>query len=142
MPIHVELQEFSAMCLFNDIYDKSSAVQVAVSGQLNTYDCEFQGTYILDNYANSSNPNESVSNEATYDSVIDDVIIEHENQLGQSLQSQLYNTYYIVDDGSCRVCVFNLYFESKGLQSRTQEVGLILDSVVPADGKINSIRFS
>ncbi|KAA6367979.1 MAG: hypothetical protein EZS28_036493 [Streblomastix strix] len=55
--------EFSAMCLFKDMYDKSLAVQVTVSGQLNTLDCEFQGTYILDNYTNEPASNEA-SNEA------------------------------------------------------------------------------
>ncbi|KAA6365792.1 MAG: hypothetical protein EZS28_038681 [Streblomastix strix] len=25
-----------------------------------------------------------------------------------------YNTFYIVDDGTCRVSVFNVYFETKG----------------------------
>ncbi|KAA6364368.1 MAG: hypothetical protein EZS28_040106 [Streblomastix strix] len=109
------------------MYDKSSAVQVAVSGQLNTLDCEFQGTYLLDNYTNESASNEA-SNEAASDSFIDEVIIKHEKQLA-------YNTFYIVDDGTCRVCVFNLYFESKGLNGRTQEVGRIPDSILPADGK-------
>ncbi|KAA6398108.1 MAG: hypothetical protein EZS28_006370 [Streblomastix strix] len=80
MPIHVEQQEFSAMCLFKDMYDKSSAVQVAVSGQLNMLDCEFQGTYILDNYTNALASNEA-SNEAASDSFIDEVIIKHEKQL-------------------------------------------------------------
>ncbi|KAA6356021.1 MAG: hypothetical protein EZS28_048452, partial [Streblomastix strix] len=126
MPIHVEQQEFSAMCLFKDMYDKSSAVQVAVSGQLNTLDCEFQGTYILDNYTNSTNNNEASNEEP--ESHIDEVIIKHEKQLA-------YNTFYIVDDGTCRVCVFNLYFESKGLNGRSQEVGRIPDSILPADGK-------
>ncbi|KAA6358810.1 MAG: hypothetical protein EZS28_045663 [Streblomastix strix] len=158
MPIHVEQQKFSAMCLFKDMYDKSSAVQVAISGQLNTLDCEFQGTYILDNYTNSTNTNESApneaSNEAVSDSFIDEVIIKHEKQLDSSPQphytinnvynqfiindffpSSAYNTFYIVDDCTCRVCVFNLYFESKGLNGRTQEVGHIPDSVIPADGK-------
>ncbi|KAA6371093.1 MAG: hypothetical protein EZS28_033379, partial [Streblomastix strix] len=154
MPIHVEQQEFSAMCLFKDMYDKSSAVQVAVSGQLNTLDCEFQGTYILDNYTNSTNTNESAPNEAASDSFIDEVIIKHEKQIGSSPQPQYtitnvynqfmindffpssaYNTFYIVDDGTCRVCVFNLYFESKGLNGRTQEVGRIPDSILPTDGK-------
>ncbi|KAA6365090.1 MAG: hypothetical protein EZS28_039384 [Streblomastix strix] len=156
MPIHVEQQEFSAMCLFKDIYEKSSAVQVAVSGQLNTLDCEFQGTYILDNYANESASNEA-SNEAASDSFIDEVIIKHEKQIGSSPQPQYtitnvfnqfiinevfklytpaYNTFYIIDDGTCRVCVFNLYFESKGMSGfRTEEVGRIPDAVVPADGK-------
>ncbi|KAA6361290.1 MAG: hypothetical protein EZS28_043183, partial [Streblomastix strix] len=153
MPIHVEQQEFSAMCLFKDMYDKSSAVQVAVSGQLNTLDCEFQGTYILDNYTNESASTEA-SNEAASDSFIDEVTIKHEKQLGSSPQPQYtinkvynqfmindffpssaYNTFYIVDDGTCRVCVFNLYFESKGLNGRTQEVGRIPDSILPADGK-------
>ncbi|KAA6378859.1 MAG: hypothetical protein EZS28_025614 [Streblomastix strix] len=152
MPIHVEQQEFSAMCLFKDMYDKSSAVQVAVSGQLNTLNCEFQGTYIFDNYTN-----ESASNEASTEDVeshIDEVIIKHEKQISSSPQPQYsitnaynqfmindffpssaYNTFYIVDDGTCRVCVFNLYFESKGLNGRSQEVGRIPDSILPADGK-------
>ncbi|KAA6366101.1 MAG: hypothetical protein EZS28_038371, partial [Streblomastix strix] len=52
------------MRLFKDIYDKSSAVQVTVSGKLKMLDCEFQGTYILDNYENSINANESTSNQA------------------------------------------------------------------------------
>ncbi|KAA6368033.1 MAG: hypothetical protein EZS28_036439 [Streblomastix strix] len=100
MPIHVEQQEFSAMCLFKDMYDKSSAVQVAVSGQLNTLDCEFQGTYLLDNYTNESASNEA-PNEA--ESHFDEVIIKHEKQIG--------------------------------LNGRTQEVGRIPDSILPADGK-------
>lgn len=29
------------MCLFKNIYDKSMAVEVAVSGVLNTKECEF-----------------------------------------------------------------------------------------------------
>ncbi|KAA6401962.1 MAG: hypothetical protein EZS28_002506 [Streblomastix strix] len=126
MPIHVEQQEFSAICLFKDMYDKSSAVQVALSGKLSMFDCEFQGTYIIDNYANASASNEVASEEP--ESHIDEVIIKHEQKIA-------YNTFYIVDDGTCRVCVFNLYFESKGLQGRTQEVGRIPDSVLPADGK-------
>ncbi|KAA6381160.1 MAG: hypothetical protein EZS28_023311, partial [Streblomastix strix] len=40
-----------------------------------------------------------------------------------------------VDDGTCRVCVFNFYFESKGLDGRSQEVGRIPDSILLADGK-------
>ncbi|KAA6354747.1 MAG: hypothetical protein EZS28_049726 [Streblomastix strix] len=106
MPIHVEQQEFSAMCLFKDMYDKSLAVQVTVSGKLTS--------------------NEATSEEP--ESHIDEVIIKHEKQIA-------YNTFYIVDDGTCRLCVFNLYFESKELQGRTQEVGHIPDSVLPADGK-------
>ncbi|KAA6364001.1 MAG: hypothetical protein EZS28_040473 [Streblomastix strix] len=152
MPIHVEQQEFSAMCLFKDMYDKSSAVQVAVIGQLNMFDCEFQGTYILDNYANSTNTNESVPEDI--ESHIDEVIIKHQKQLGSSPQPQYtitnmfnqfmindffpssaYNTFYIVDDGTCRACVFNLYFEQKCLNGRTQEVGRIPDSILSADGK-------
>ncbi|KAA6404075.1 MAG: hypothetical protein EZS28_000406 [Streblomastix strix] len=46
-----------------------------------------------------------------------------------------YNTFYIVDDGTCSVCVFNQYFESKGLNGGTQEVSRIPDSILPADGK-------
>ncbi|KAA6364829.1 MAG: hypothetical protein EZS28_039644, partial [Streblomastix strix] len=150
MPIHVEQQEFSAMCLFKDIYDKSSAVQVTVSGQINLFDCEFQGTYILDNQANGTNTNESAPEDV--ESHIDEVIIEHEKQIGSSPQPQYtitnvynqfvindffpsstYNTFYIVDDGTCRVCVFNLYFESKGLNGRTQEVCRIPDCILSAD---------
>ncbi|KAA6371984.1 MAG: hypothetical protein EZS28_032489 [Streblomastix strix] len=152
MPIHVEQQEFSAMCSFKDMYDKSSAVQVAVSGQLNTMDCEFQGTYIIDNYTNESASNEALPEDV--ESHIDEVIIKHEKQLGSSphpqytitnvynqfmindfFPSSAYNTFYIVYDGTCRVCVFNLYFESKGLDGSTQEVERIPDSILPANGK-------
>ncbi|KAA6354789.1 MAG: hypothetical protein EZS28_049684, partial [Streblomastix strix] len=90
---------------------------------------EFSAMYLFKDITNTneSAPNEA-SNEATSDSFIDEVIIKHEKQLA-------YNTFYIVDDGTCRVCVFNLYFESKGLNRRTQEVGRIPDSILPADGK-------
>ncbi|KAA6382884.1 MAG: hypothetical protein EZS28_021588 [Streblomastix strix] len=94
-------------------------VFVAVSGRLCVFDCEFQGTYMIKNNTNASASNEAASDEP--ESLIDEVIIKHEKQ--------------IVDDGACRVCVFNLYFESKGLQGRIQEVGRIPDSVQPADGK-------
>ncbi|KAA6388736.1 MAG: hypothetical protein EZS28_015734, partial [Streblomastix strix] len=46
-----------------------------------------------------------------------------------------YNTYYIVDDWTCKVCVFNLYFKAKGQLTSTQEIGLIPDAVLPTDGK-------
>ncbi|KAA6386347.1 MAG: hypothetical protein EZS28_018126 [Streblomastix strix] len=52
--------------------------------------------------------------------------------------SSAFNTFYVVDDSTCRVCLSNQYFESKGLQGRTQEVGHNLYSVVSVDGK-NSI---
>ncbi|KAA6378161.1 MAG: hypothetical protein EZS28_026314 [Streblomastix strix] len=141
MPFHVEQQEFSAMCLFKDIYDKSSAEQVAVSGQLNLFDCEFQGTYILDNYANSTNANESASMSSSNppaaealpeenESFIDEVIIKHQKHQGSSPQPQ-----YIITNVYIQVCVINQYFKSKGLQGRTQEAGRIPDAVVPADGK-------
>ncbi|KAA6359594.1 MAG: hypothetical protein EZS28_044879 [Streblomastix strix] len=129
MPVRTEQQEYAAMCLFKDIYDKSLAVEVAVSGVLNKYDCEFQGTYILDNYKNPTSneesneePNASPLNPKEPDSHIDEG--------GHAL-----NTYYIVDDGTCKVCVFNLYFETKGIATSTQEIGLLPDSVLPADGK-------
>ncbi|KAA6397553.1 MAG: hypothetical protein EZS28_006922 [Streblomastix strix] len=152
MPIHVEQQEFSAMYLFKDMYDKSSAVQVAVSRQFDMLDCEFQGTYILDNYANSTNIKEAAPEDV--ESHIAEIIVKHEKQLSSSPQPQYtitnvynqfmiidffpssaYNTFYIGDDGTCRVCVFNLYFESKGLNGRTQEVGHISNSILSADGK-------
>ncbi|KAA6358366.1 MAG: hypothetical protein EZS28_046107, partial [Streblomastix strix] len=160
------LMKNAAMCLFKDIYDKSLAVEVAVSGILNKYDCEFQGTYILDNFKNPtsneepnalpSDPNALPSDPKEPDSHIDEVIIKHEGKLASSSlpiytitnvsnQIQLYapfnqgghalNTYYIVDDGTCKVCVFNIYFETKGLASSTQEIGLLPDSVLPTDGK-------
>ncbi|KAA6365995.1 MAG: hypothetical protein EZS28_038477, partial [Streblomastix strix] len=88
MPVRTEQQEYAAMCLFKDIYDKSLAVEVAVSGILNKYDCEFQGTYILDNYKNPT-PNEESNASPTDpkepDSHIDEVIIKHDKKLSQSL---------------------------------------------------------
>ncbi|KAA6392981.1 MAG: hypothetical protein EZS28_011492 [Streblomastix strix] len=136
-PVRTEQYEYTAMCLFKDIYDKSLVVEVAVSGVLNKYDCEFQGTYILDNYKNPTSneePNASPSDPKEPDSHIDEVIIKHDKQLASSYQplytitnvfnqiqliasfnlnSHAYNSFYIVDDGTCRVCIFNLYFESK-----------------------------
>ncbi|KAA6394714.1 MAG: hypothetical protein EZS28_009757 [Streblomastix strix] len=101
---------------------------------------------MLDNYENSTNTNESAPEEPQ--SHINEVIIKHEKQLGSSPQPQYtitnvynqflindffsssaYNTFDIVDDGTCSVCVFNLYFESKGLNGRTQEVDRIPDSI-------------
>ncbi|KAA6357522.1 MAG: hypothetical protein EZS28_046950, partial [Streblomastix strix] len=92
MPVRTEQQEYAAMCLFKDIYDKSLAVEVAVSGIFNKYDCEFQGTYILDNYKNptqNEEPNASPLDLKESDSHIDEG--------GHAL-----NTYYIVDDGTCK----------------------------------------
>ncbi|KAA6391042.1 MAG: hypothetical protein EZS28_013430 [Streblomastix strix] len=124
MSIYVEQQEFSAICLFKDIYDNSSTVQVAVNGKLNMLDCQFQGTYVLDSNVNESSneaPNEAESH-------IDEVIIKHEKQIA-------YNTFYIVDVGTCRICIFNLCFESKRLQERTQEVCRIPEPIIAADSK-------
>ncbi|KAA6357846.1 MAG: hypothetical protein EZS28_046627 [Streblomastix strix] len=159
MPVRTEQQEYTAMYLFKDIYDKSLAVEVAVSGILNKYDCDFQGTYILDNYKNpisNEEPNASPLDPKEPDSHIDEVIIKHDGKLvSQPLpiytitnvfnQIQLiapfdqsghaYNTYYIVGDGTCKVCIFNLYFETKGQATSTQEIGRIPDSILPADGK-------
>ncbi|KAA6370972.1 MAG: hypothetical protein EZS28_033502 [Streblomastix strix] len=70
MQIRIEQLEFSAMCLFKDMYDKSSAVQVAVCGQLNTLDCQFQRTYMIDGYTNGTKTNESLTEET--ESHIDD----------------------------------------------------------------------
>ncbi|KAA6377682.1 MAG: hypothetical protein EZS28_026789, partial [Streblomastix strix] len=105
--------------------DKSLAVEVAVSGVLNKYDCEFQGTYILDNYKNptlNEEPNASPLDPKEPDSHIDE-------------GGRAYNTFYIVNDGTCRVCVFNLYFETKGQATSTQEIGRIPDAILPADSK-------
>ncbi|KAA6362145.1 MAG: hypothetical protein EZS28_042328 [Streblomastix strix] len=92
------------------------------------FDCEFQGKYIHDNYANCTKTDESTPE--VVESHIDEVIIKHEKQLGSSPQPQ-----YMITNVHNQVCVFNLYFESKGLQGRTQEVGRIPDAVIPADGK-------
>ncbi|KAA6404430.1 MAG: hypothetical protein EZS28_000051 [Streblomastix strix] len=163
MPVRTEQQEYTAMCQFKDIYDKSLAVEVGVSGVLNKYDCEFQGTYILDNYKNPTSneesneePNASPSDPDEADSHLDEVIIKHDKQLASSSQpiytitnvfnqiqliapfdqgGHAYNKFNIVDDGTCKVCVFNLYFETKGQAISTQEIGRIPDSILPADGK-------
>ncbi|KAA6384203.1 MAG: hypothetical protein EZS28_020270 [Streblomastix strix] len=159
MLVRTEQQEFAVMCLFKDIYDKSLAVEVAVSGVLNKYDCEFQGTYILDNYKNPTSNEESNAlplDPKEPDSHIDEIIIKHDGKLAASSlptytitsvfnQIQLiapfdqgghaYNTFYIVDDGTCKVCVFNLYFETKEQATSTQEIGLIPDAILPTDGK-------
>ncbi|KAA6341127.1 MAG: hypothetical protein EZS28_052480, partial [Streblomastix strix] len=82
--VRTEQQEYTAMCLFKDIYDKSLAVEVAVSGVLNKYDCEFQGTYILDNYKNpisNEESNASPLDPKEPDSHIDEVIIKHDGKL-------------------------------------------------------------
>ncbi|KAA6368865.1 MAG: hypothetical protein EZS28_035607, partial [Streblomastix strix] len=160
MPVRTEQKEYAAMCLFKDMYDKSSAVQVAVSGIMSMLDCEFQGTYVLDNYKNETSNEES--NEAQpedQESHIDEVIMKHEKQLSDvqpqqqpqytltnvfnqiqinapfTLDSHSQNTFYIVDDGTCSVCVFNLYFESKGQGAKAQEICRLPDSVLPTDGK-------
>ncbi|KAA6390292.1 MAG: hypothetical protein EZS28_014184 [Streblomastix strix] len=159
MPVRIEQQEYTAMCLLKDIYDKSLAVEVAVSRVLNKYDCEFQGTYILDNYKNPTSneePNASPLDPKEPDSHIDEVIIKHDGKLASSSQpiytitnvfnqiqliapfdygGRAYNTFYIVDDETCRVCVFNLFFETKGQATGTQEIGRISDAILPIDGQ-------
>ncbi|KAA6391087.1 MAG: hypothetical protein EZS28_013383, partial [Streblomastix strix] len=136
------------------------AVEVAVSGILNKYDCEFQGTYILNKYMNPTSneePNALPTDPKEPDSHIDEVIIKPDEKLASSslpiytitnifnqiqlfapfdLGGHAYNTYYIDDDGTCKVCVFNLYFETKGYASSTQEIDLLPDAVLPTDGKI------
>ncbi|KAA6356232.1 MAG: hypothetical protein EZS28_048241, partial [Streblomastix strix] len=159
MPVRTEQQEYTAMCLFKEIYDKSLAVEVAVSEVLNKYDCEFQGTYILDNYKNptlNEEPNASPLDPKEPDSHIDKVIIKHDGKLVSSPipiytitnvfnQIQLiasfdqgghdYNTFYIVDYGTCKICVLNLYFETKRQATSTQGTGRTPDVILPADGK-------
>ncbi|KAA6369460.1 MAG: hypothetical protein EZS28_035013 [Streblomastix strix] len=131
--VRTEQQEYTAMCLFKDIYDKSLA-----------------------NPTSNEEPNTSPSDPKEPDSHIDEVIIKHDGKLVSSPlpiyiitnvfnQIQLiapfdqgghaYNTNYIVDDGTCKVCVFNLYFETKRQATSTQEIGRIPDSILPADGK-------
>ncbi|KAA6384980.1 MAG: hypothetical protein EZS28_019492 [Streblomastix strix] len=109
-PVRTEQQEYTAMCLFKDIYDKSLAVEVAVSGVLNKIQHQMKNQTHL-----QLDPKEP-------DSHIDE-------------SGRAYITYYIVDDGTCKVCVFNLYFETKGQATSTQEIGSIPDSILPADGK-------
>ncbi|KAA6377661.1 MAG: hypothetical protein EZS28_026809 [Streblomastix strix] len=159
MPVRTEQKEYAAMCLFKDIYDKSLAVEVAVSGILNKYNCEFQGTYMHDNYKNPTSnvePNALPTDPKEPDSHIDEVIIKHDGKLASSSlpiytitnvfnQIQLiapfnqgghaYNMYYIVDDETCNVCVFNLYFDTKEIASNIYEIGLLPDAVLPTEGK-------
>ncbi|KAA6403083.1 MAG: hypothetical protein EZS28_001394 [Streblomastix strix] len=150
------------MCLFKDIYDKSLAVEAAVNKILNKYDCEIQGTYILDNYKNPTSK-EELNAIPTYPLVpkehdyhIDEVIIKYNTQFASSFEptytitnvfnyiqlfapfyqgDHAYNTFYIVDDTTCRVYVFNLYFETKGQATIMQEIGRILDVILRLDGK-------
>ncbi|KAA6380505.1 MAG: hypothetical protein EZS28_023968 [Streblomastix strix] len=134
--VRTEQQECAAMCLFKDLYDKSLAVEVTnptSNEELN---------------ALSTDPKE-------HDSHIDEVIIKNDGKLASSIsiftitnvfkQIQLiapfdqgghaYKTYYIIDDGTCKVCIFNLYFETKRIASSIQEIGLLQDTVLPTDGK-------
>ncbi|KAA6378292.1 MAG: hypothetical protein EZS28_026181, partial [Streblomastix strix] len=75
-----------------------------------------------------TNTNESAPEDV--ESHFDEVIIKHEKQLDSSSQPQ-----YMITNVYNQVCVFNLYFESKALDRRTQEVGRIPDSLISADGK-------
>ncbi|KAA6398927.1 MAG: hypothetical protein EZS28_005547 [Streblomastix strix] len=127
MPIRTEQQEYTAMNLFKDIYDKSLAVEVTVSGKSNDESNEEPN-------ASPQNPNALLSDPKESNSNIDEVIIKHDKLQASSSkpiniitnvfnQIQLiapfdqggraYNMVYIVDDGTCRIYAFNLYFESK-----------------------------
>ncbi|KAA6381512.1 MAG: hypothetical protein EZS28_022962 [Streblomastix strix] len=119
--------------------------------------------YLLDNYKNpisneesNEESNLSPSDPKQHDSHIDEVTIKHDQQLASSpipiyiitnvfnqiqliapfVQGcQAYNSFYLVDDGSCKVCEFKLYFETKGQAKSTQEISQIPDVIFPADGK-------
>ncbi|KAA6402446.1 MAG: hypothetical protein EZS28_002029 [Streblomastix strix] len=58
------------------MYDKSSAFLVGFSRILNINDYEFHGTYVFDNYTNSTNTNESAPNEASNEAASDSFIDE------------------------------------------------------------------
>ncbi|KAA6391144.1 MAG: hypothetical protein EZS28_013327 [Streblomastix strix] len=159
IPTRTEQRENAAIIQFKDMYDKSQAVQVITSGILGINDCEFAGTYVIDpTYENDSNALPSDPLEP--DSLIDEVIMKHEQQLEQvqppkqqytitnsfssipidprfNLYSPALNTFYIVDDGNCKVCVFNLFFVSKGISNERQQVVATYfpDELLPADGK-------
>ncbi|KAA6395713.1 MAG: hypothetical protein EZS28_008758 [Streblomastix strix] len=119
------------------MYDKSKAVQVLTSGILDFNDCQFAGTYVLDNYQQSNEgSNGFPSDPLEPDSYIDQEIIKHEKLLEQPKQYPAVNIFDIVDDGNCKVCVFNLFFVSKGITNYKQQIlGTIPDQLLPANGK-------
>ncbi|KAA6377040.1 MAG: hypothetical protein EZS28_027432 [Streblomastix strix] len=137
--VRTEQQECTAMCLFKDIQDKSLAVEVAVNA----------------NSPSNEEPNALPTDPLDLDSHIYKKILKHVKQLQYSIkqftitnefnQIQLIapfdhcglvcNTYYIVEDGTCNVYVFNLYFETNGQFTGTQEIGRIPDVILPTDGK-------
>ncbi|KAA6382849.1 MAG: hypothetical protein EZS28_021625 [Streblomastix strix] len=91
-----------------------SGLQLIVYGDIVTLNASFATTDLFPNASNEALPEDVESH-------IDKVIMIQEKQQ--------------VADGIHRLNVFNLQFESKGLQWRTQEVGRIPDSIIPADGK-------
>ncbi|KAA6382403.1 MAG: hypothetical protein EZS28_022071 [Streblomastix strix] len=105
------------------------ALEVAVNGVLNKYDCELQGTYILDNYWNP--PSNEESNQDS------NALPSDPKKLDSHIDEGSYanNTFYTFDDGTCKVCVFNLYFETKGQATSTQETGRTPGVILPAEGK-------
>ncbi|KAA6378553.1 MAG: hypothetical protein EZS28_025921 [Streblomastix strix] len=168
--MHPEQKEFKGYCQQIQQQDKSQGFQVIISGKLDKKDCEFSGTYVIDNYQNLNDANEE--NENQPESIIDDVIIKCDrklethsiyqytitNEIGQldivqgfnlgsphkiagdlatSLRS--LNSFYIVDDGACKVCVFNLLLETKGFYEQYQPVSPIPDALVPTNN--NQLAF-
>ncbi|KAA6369480.1 MAG: hypothetical protein EZS28_034994 [Streblomastix strix] len=149
LPVHSENYSKSAFCAITDVYDKTQAVQVVVNRQLDKLDCLFAGTYVLDNYENQSQSNGAETVETG--SFIDEVIIKHDKQLAQqqiqytitnryssitidprfNLDSSIHNSFHVVDDGTCKVCVFNLFFLSKGFNELSQVLGTIPDDLLP-----------
>ncbi|KAA6388126.1 MAG: hypothetical protein EZS28_016345 [Streblomastix strix] len=131
MPVRIEQQEYTAICLFNDIYDKSLAAEVAVSKVLKKYDCEFQGAYILDNHKNPTSnqePTASLSDPKESDSHIEEVIIKHDKQLASSSQ-----TIYIITNVSNQIQIIAPFDQVQ--TTSMQEISLIPDSILPTDGK-------
>ncbi|KAA6359221.1 MAG: hypothetical protein EZS28_045252 [Streblomastix strix] len=168
--MHPEQKEFKGYCQQIQQLDKSQGFQVIISGKLDKKDCEFSGTYVIDNYQNLNDANEE--NENQPETIIDDVIIKCDrklethsiyqytitNEIGQleivqgfnlgsahkiagdlatSLRS--LNSFYIVDDGACKVCVFNLLLETKGFYEQYQQVSPIPDELVPTNN--NQLAF-
>ncbi|KAA6384026.1 MAG: hypothetical protein EZS28_020449 [Streblomastix strix] len=116
--IHPEQKEFKGYCQQIQQQDKQTSFQVIISGKLDKKDCEFSGTYVIDNYQNLIDANEI--NEGQPESIIDEVIIKCDrklethsiyqytitNEIGQlnivqgfNLGSP-HNSFYIVDDGA------------------------------------------
>ncbi|KAA6368787.1 MAG: hypothetical protein EZS28_035685 [Streblomastix strix] len=67
--------------------------------------------------------------------IITNVFIKFQLIAPFDLDGHAYNTFYIIDDLTCKACAFNLYFETKVSATSTQEIGSVPDVILHADGK-------